>query len=149
MAEDKPSRRPTKQLKARSPADDTVRPPFDPEAYARESESRLRVADVVPPPPRTPLPPGDDEVPPSSQSATRLTARPPHGDVPSPEAVPYRATAAEDLEWFDLDAEAIALFNRVNGVRTIARIADSIGIAEVLACAVFMRLASEKLVGFR
>lgn len=143
MADEKPSRRPTKEFKVQPAGDETVRPPFDPEEYARESESRLRIADVVPPPARTPVP---FDAPPGSESGTRLTAA---TGAPSPEDVPYRVMAQEDLEWFDLDRDAVALLERVNGLRAIRRIAATIGVEEALACAIFMRLAAEGIVGFR
>jgi len=142
MRDEKPSRRPTQEFKVQPAGDETVRPPFDPEEFARESESRLRIAHVA-----APLI-ADDEVPPSSQSATRLTAAA-RETLPAPDAVPFRAMAMEDLEWFDLDGEAKALLERVNGVRTIARIAETVGMEPVLACGLFVRLAAENIIGFR
>ena len=148
MADDKPSRRPTQDFKVQPAGEPTVRPPFNPEEFARDSESRLRIADVVP------LPSDDDELhndlPPSSQSETRLTAAgASRGSAPPPDAVPYRVMAPEDVEWFELDHDALSLLNRVNGLKTIERIADGIGVASPLACAIFMRLASERIVDFR
>ncbi len=146
MADDKPSRRPTQEFKVQPVGEKTVRPPFDPEEFARDSESRLRIADVVP----VDVTFDDSEPPPSSQSATRLTAAgASRGSAPPPDAVPYRVMAPEDVEWFELDSDASALLDRVNGVKTIARIADTIGVASPLACAIFMRLARERIVDFR
>ena len=144
MADDKPSRRPTRDFKVQPAGEATVRPPFDPEEFARDSESRLRIADVVP------LPSEDSDSPPSSQSATRLAAAgTSRGSAPPPDAVPYRVMAPEDVEWFELDHDALSLLNRVNGLKTIERIADGVGVASPLACAIFMRLARERIVDFR
>ena len=146
MADDKPSRRPTQEFKVQPAGETTVRPPFDPQEFARDSESRLRIADVI----SVDVQLDDSEPPPSSESATRLAvAGASRGSAPPPDAVPFRVMAPEDVEWFELDHDALALLDRVNGLKTIARIADTIGVAAPLACAIFMRLASERIVGFR
>lgn len=90
------------------PAQPTVRPPFDPEEYARESESRIPTA----PPPADP--------PTHTASA---------GDVP------VLAMSREDLEWFDLPELPRALLPLIDGhadVRSIASRANA-ELAEVLS----------------
>lgn len=126
----------------------TAPPPFDPEDFARQSESML-----VASPTHSLLP----TVPPNSSynelrescSAHMLAAKaitPPSQDamqsevralssspasldasrvLPSSDSVPRLAVAAEDLEWFGLDSEAIALLAKVNGADSIETIAAS------------------------
>jgi hypothetical protein len=144
MEDEIPSRRPTKQ----PPREDTVRPPYDPEQYARESESRLRIAHIATHVPVA-SPMDESGAPPSSQSAARLTAAGEAADIPSPDEVPYRVMAAEELEWFTLDGDARAALELVNGLRSIGRIADTLGIAPSVAGAIFARLVVDDIIGFR
>ncbi|MGH7293473.1 MAG: hypothetical protein ACRELB_01000, partial [Polyangiaceae bacterium] len=76
----------------------TVRPPFDPEAFARESESNIRV-DTQPPSKRPTTPPAAN----LPQYAAGLTSGTmvSLGSVSS-DAIPMLAVARDDLEWFDL-----------------------------------------------
>jgi hypothetical protein len=144
MEDEIPSRRPTRRP---SPGE-TVRPPFDPEVFARESESRLRVAHVATHVPVA-SPMDDADAPPTSQSATRLTAAGATADLPADEAVPFVAVSPEELEWFELDADAKAVLGIVNGERSIGHIADALGIGPTVASAVLVRLSHENIVGFR
>jgi hypothetical protein len=81
----------------------TIKPGYDLEAYAREAESRM----------------GGENMPPSA----RPTVSPP----PAPEAaplargsdVPILAIGRDDLEWFELTAEARDLLRQVNGRDTV------------------------------
>jgi len=74
----------------------TVPPPFDPELFARESESKLRV-DAVPPSARPTLPPAAGPA------------------APPPSSIPVLALARDDLEGFEMSATARVLVRHVNG----------------------------------
>jgi hypothetical protein len=144
-------RRATAEEGPREPT--TVRPPFDPEKFARESDSKLRVLEesarvgerraapsnrpTVPPPPG--LPDYDGPV------VSSPSAPPPIGmDV-----VPELVVAREDLEWFDLSTEARSLLQHVNGECAVGAICDK---AQLSAGDVFSeleRLAGEGLVTWR
>lgn len=88
----------------------TVPPPFDLAEFARESDSRVRVAD-----------PGLDP------ASARPTMPPPPSDSSVVDArrseVPDLAMAPEDLEWFELSPPRRALVQQVNGKDTVDTIA--------------------------
>jgi hypothetical protein len=109
----------------------TVRPPFDPEVFARESDSKVH--DALPPSARPTVPPAG----PASPHAA------------GPTDVPTLAVAREDLEWFDLSPSARELLLHINGhdaVDTLAERAQS-PVTEVLR--ELARLADEGLVTWR
>ncbi len=89
----------------------TARPPFDLAEFARESESRLRVA--IPDSKRPTMPPNPEVL--------ALAAR-----VERATDVPELAFAREDLEWFELPPEARTLVRLVNGRDTVEAIARSL-----------------------
>jgi hypothetical protein len=100
----------------------TVRPPFDPEAYARESDSRITEAHT-----RTGAAPSD-----------RPTAPPlvePPSRVASASDVPVLAMSPEDLEWFELPAFSRSLLSHLDGRADVATIASRTNakLAEVLS----------------
>lgn len=78
----------------------TAPPPFDPEEFARSSESSLRAAADSRLTPAQLLPP------PPLNKRVRL-------------AVP-----AEDLEWFELSAEAKAMLPRIDGTKTLLELME-------------------------
>jgi hypothetical protein len=86
----------------------TVRPPFDPEAFARESDSKVQ--DAIPASARPTVPPAPlPSVSPTSGSTE----------------VPTLAVARDDLEWFDLSPAVRELLRHVNGrdsVEAISRV---------------------------
>jgi hypothetical protein len=77
----------------------TAPPPFDPEAFARDSEFSLRASS--PDPKLTP-----QFSPPPLNRRVRL-------------AVPI-----EDLEWFELSADARALLPRIDGTKTLLELME-------------------------
>jgi hypothetical protein len=102
----------------------TVKPPFDPVTFARESDSRVRV----------------ESAPPSA----RPTAPPPQPLAPAVARgsdVPVLAISREDLDWFELSSSARNLLRQVNGRDTVDALAsllriesaDLLGELEVLA----------------
>jgi hypothetical protein len=87
----------------------TVRPPFDPAAFARESDVLIR----------------------STPPSARPTAPPPPQYTPSPAtappssglgAVPELVVAREDLEWFDVTPYARSILRYVDGRQSIEAI---------------------------
>ena len=123
----------------------TVRPPFDPEAYARESESSIRL-DTVPPSnrPTAPPPPGMPQYTPGVTSGTMQSL----GSVTS-DAVATLAVAREDLEWFDLPVLSRSLLALIDGRETIASLARRAGIALDRAMASFHEMARDGIVTLR
>jgi hypothetical protein len=92
----------------------TAPPPFDPEEYARSSESALTAA-----------------------SDFKLTA-----EVPSPPPLNKRVrinVPASDLAWFDLSADACALAERLDGTTTLLDMLEQPGAPE----SDFLRIVAE------
>lgn len=81
----------------------TAPPPFDPEEYARSSESSLRVA--------------PDRIP----SDVRRTAQ---FSPPPLNKLVRLAVPLEDLEWFELSDEARALLHRIDGTKTLLELME-------------------------
>ncbi|HEY8088156.1 MAG TPA: hypothetical protein VIF09_09930 [Polyangiaceae bacterium] len=85
----------------------TAPPPFDPEEFARSSESALRTA-----------------------SDTRRTAE---NQSPPPLNKRVRiAVPAEDLEWFELSPGARALLERIDGTKTLFDLLEGTANPEIL-----------------
>src|SRR5690242_9994761 len=81
----------------------TVRPPFDPEEFARESDVMMRVVEAraASEQPTAPPPRGLPLYEPALSSGTM----PSFGAVAS-DAVPRLVMTGEDLEWFDIPPSA-------------------------------------------
>lgn len=102
----------------------TVKPPFDPVAFARESDSRIRVESV-----------------PASSRPTAPPPAPTQVSVARASDVPVLAIARDDLDWFELTTAARNLLRQVNGRDTVSILAsllrmsvdDLLGQLEVLA----------------
>jgi hypothetical protein len=123
----------------------TVRPPFDPEAFARESDSKVRVeTDPVSARPTAPPPPGIPQYAPGLSSGTMHSL----GSVTS-DAIPTLAVARDDLEWFELPAFTRDLLHLVDGHEPIAAICLRGGIALDRAMAAFHELVNDGVITLR
>jgi hypothetical protein len=100
----------------------TVRPPFDPEAFALESDTKLRTTEA----PASVRPTLSPLAARARSDAHVVTA--PRARVPSLEigpdsalldAVPALVVAREDLEWFDLSPEARKVAALVDGLKNV------------------------------
>ena len=134
-----------------APADEaqtisTVRPPFDPLTFARDSESSIRIGEAAPPStrPTAPPPPG---VP---QYQAGLTSGTMHSlaNVGS-DTVPSLAVATEDLAWFELPEPAAALVGLVDGTANIGALSTRAGVALEAATCTFHELARDGIVTLR
>ncbi|MGH7293714.1 MAG: hypothetical protein ACRELB_02220, partial [Polyangiaceae bacterium] len=99
-----------------------MRPPFDPEQFARESDSRLKVADRASSPLGSGSPSGvilASDAPPDLQEEVGGA----EGLGLDLDSVPLLAASREELEWVDLSDEASALVAYVDGVATLEEIA--------------------------
>jgi hypothetical protein len=124
----------------------TVRPPFDPEKFARESDSNLRILEEeagtrVTQERRAP-------------ASSRPTVPPPPGlpgyePVIGVDGVPELVVAREDLEWFDLTPEARSLLQHVDGESAVQAICDKMHLPADDVIAQLERLAGEGLVSWR
>jgi hypothetical protein len=96
-----------------APHDDqaTVRPPFDPVEFARQSE-----LSTVPPPGQVP------DLDPVISSETTLEVLFVDG-----ETIPALAVAREDLEWFDLAPAVRALLRHVDGEAPVSDVCARVG----------------------
>jgi hypothetical protein len=118
----------------------TVRPPFDPEAFARDAESAFPSTDGGPPPsarPTVPPPPGLPQY--SIAVAPSLDGR----------AVPVLTVSREDLEWFDLGPLAHRLLAGVDGRDAIAAICERAAVPIGEAISVFEDLVRDGLIACR
>src|SRR5580698_10073387 len=102
----------------------TVRPPFDPQEFARQSE---RV--TLPPPPKAP-----SEAP-ELVSGTMEVFWP-----VEPTTIPSLAVARDDLEWFELPPLCRKLLEHVDGTATVASICERSGVSETDAADLFEEL---------
>jgi hypothetical protein len=85
----------------------TAPPPFDPEQYAKDSDALVRVA--------------------SETLKTTQLATPPLN-----KRVRVAADTEEDLEWFDLSADARALLARIDGTKTLLELMEGNPSTELL-----------------
>jgi hypothetical protein len=122
----------------------TVRPPFDPEEFARNAESGIRLtedAPLPPLPPTLPPPPGLPQYP--CDLAPLSSWRP--LDVRADE-IPALVVASGDLEWFDLSPGARELLHHVNGRDSVATISGRCGLELTEAIDVLDALAREGII---
>jgi hypothetical protein len=108
----------------------TVRPPFDPQEFARQSERA-----TLPPPANSP----SDA--PELVSGSMEVVWPVEAT-----SVPRLAVAREDLEWFELPPQARRLLEHVDGVVTVEAISASAGVAITDATELFDELVREGIV---
>ena len=111
----------------------TVRPPFDPQEFARQSE---RV--TLPPPPRAP----SDA--PELVSGTMEVFWP-----VEPTTIPELIVARDDLEWFDLPPLCRKLLEHVDGTANVEVICAKSGVAIADATELFEELVRESIVATR
>ncbi len=105
----------------------TVPPPFDPVAFARESDTNVRLLDAEEIANLRPTMP-----PPATYPAEVASAGGPRAAIDAG-TVPCLGVAREDLEWFGLSAAAKTILGQVDGIATLGTIADATGmrIAEI------------------
>jgi hypothetical protein len=111
----------------------TVRPPFDPEEFARQSERT-----TVPPPPGLP------SYAPGISSGTMDALEPVEGTT-----VPTLAIAVDDLEWFDLPPLARRMLRHVDGSARLDEICSKTGDSVDDAICVVEQLMREGLLSRR
>ncbi len=111
----------------------TVRPPFDPQEFARQSE---RV--TLPPPPRAP----SDA--PELVSGTMEVFWP-----VEPTSIPELIVARDDLEWFELPPLSRRLLEHVDGTANVETICGKSGVALTDATDLFEELLREGIVATR
>ena len=111
----------------------TVRPPFDPQEFARQSE---RV--TLPPPPKAP-----SEAP-ELVSGTMEVLWP-----VEPTTIAELAVARDDLEWFELPPLCRKLLEHVDGTATVETICERSGVSMSDAVDLFEDLVREGIVATR
>jgi hypothetical protein len=112
----------------------TVRPPFDPQEFAWESER----ATVSPPPEALARTESDA---PELVSGSMEVVWPVEAT-----AVPQLAVAREDLEWFELPQAARKLLEQLDGQATVGTIAERAGVPILEATDLFEELIREGIV---
>ena len=126
----------------------TVAPPFDPEAFARDSESRLSTA-----------PPPESSVPTARTSEMRaIVASGPDleeagvgslRDLLGDDTVPVVIASADELGWLDLPPEAEKLLAHINGVSTFERICAKANVSSEDGALIVLELAEQGVISFR
>ena len=126
-------------------ASTTVRPPFDPLEFARESDSRIPLdVEPVSARPTAPPPPGMPQYHAGLTSGTMHSL----GSVGA-ETVPSLAVARDDLEWFELARDARALLEHIDGESTIGALSERASIALDAAMAAFHELERQGIITLR
>lgn len=115
----------------------TVRPPFNPEKFARESDSSLRVHEE-----RGAAPSNRPTVPPPP-------GLPDYSSLLGVHGIPELVVAREDLEWFNLTPEARNVLQYVDGVNAVSAICDKVRRPANDIIGELERLAGEGLVSWR
>jgi hypothetical protein len=124
----------------------TVRPPFDPLEYARQSESKIQIGETDPPSarPTAPAPAGIPQYQAGVTSGTMASL----GSV-GLDTVPVLAVAKDDLAWFELPQPAAKLVAEVDGKVNIGTIAARARVAPDAAMHAFHELARQGIVTLR
>jgi hypothetical protein len=118
----------------------TIRPPFDPEAFAREADSSVTLETVPPPSGRPTLPPPPEYAPEIASGTMQAMPAVDSGTVPC------LAVAREDLEWFGLSPVALSLVRHVDGVASLATICEAAGMRMAEVARIFEDLERDGLV---
>jgi hypothetical protein len=146
----------------------TIVPPFDPEEFARESESGLHAAAAPTSPPPTPRVLARPEAPFLELTPSRSTRSPSSPDAPEIEeppvdvdldgsdalnalglhAVPVLGVSRDELEWVVLSADADRLLTFIDGARTLEAVAAMAKTSAEEVAAVLLDLADQGLVSF-
>ena len=122
----------------------TVRPPFDPEQFARETDSRVGDTDPPSERPTAPPPPGLPQYAPGATSGTMPVLASLDVDV-----VPALVIAREDLEWFELPKAARDLLGEVDGHTTLGTLCARAGFPLDAALSLCHELDRQGLVTLR
>lgn len=107
-----------------SSAPPTKPPPFDAQAFARESEARLRA-----------------EASEAHRPTTKLGA--------AMSAVPERILGRDDEGWFEVEGDLALVLGAVDGERSLADIAAAVPVSESDTLRAAFELATLKLIRFR
>ena len=118
----------------------TVRPPFDPAEFARESDQRVRAATKAPDPAH--------DVPGSTPEVQELASDGSVRDALGPDAVPFLVMSREDLASFDLRLDAAKLLTCVDGVSSIEAICAAASIPAEEGASLLLDLAERGVVSF-
>jgi len=139
----------------------TIRPPFDPEEFARESESGLHAAYPTAPPPtprvlHRPEAPALELTP--SRSRLQFSQDTPQLEEPAAGAdalsalgldtVPALGVSRDELEWVVLSADADRLLRCVDGTRTLEKVAEVARMSPEDVAAVLLDLADQGVISF-
>jgi hypothetical protein len=114
----------------------TVRPPFDPQEFARQSEQA-----TLPPPTELPRMPSDT---PELVSGTMEVVWPVEALT-----IPELIMAREDLEWFELPAEARLLLPHIDGKTSVEAISAQAGVELATASELIEEMVREGIVTTR
>ncbi len=122
-----------RQGKPSAPPPPTVKPAWDPEKYARETDSRIRLESSIPPSARPTVPPPGAEPVPMARGTD----------------VPVLAISRDDLEWFELSSSSRDLLRQVNGRDTVEALATLLRVPPEQLLTELEGLAREGLITWR
>jgi hypothetical protein len=130
----------------------TTPPPFDPSAFARQTEEARRISQM-------PTTPAIDleacraamrQAPlPTPHSGFRIMRAPSAPTLVSPGDAPYLLISRADVEWFELDDETTRVLLRVDGVRTVDDLSAATGLTFDRVAVILTGLANQAIVNLR
>lgn len=132
----------------------TVPPPFDPAAFARDSETQLSTVpalDSSVPTPRRLVADRPSEVRAILASSPELeeTALGNVRDALGDDTVPVLLASQDELGWLDLPEDATRLLAHVNGVWPFERVCAMANVSPEDGALVLLELAEQGIVAFR
>jgi hypothetical protein len=119
----------------------TARPPFDPEVFAKESDTAITG--------RRPEIDSDMPTNPRANVGRLLANLAPAAGQISLEQVPFVVMAREDVAWFGLDDRAAELLSRINGTTTVQGLLASGEFIVTDAFRILGDLARDGIIAFR
>ena len=122
----------------------TLRPPFDPSAFARESERMLAAAPALAPDLSAV---GDDagSMPEVIEGDPGTVAI----DALGPDSVPFVVMAPEDVAWFDVPPDVARLLACIDGTSSLGAVCATANISADDGASMLLDLAEWGVVSFR
>lgn len=132
----------------------TVRPPFDPAEFARESDKKIRAATEAPASDLLGVRPGDQSLDetrdvPGSVPDVQEVETTGANDALGTDAIPFVLISHDELAWLDLGSDAEQLIASVNGVSSLEAVCAAARVTAEEGASLLLTLAEQGVVSFR